>query len=539
MPRITFCLTPLIVILFLNLLHAAPDDPPPKPRVDLYGDPLPEGAVARLGTVRVGGSDPAKTKIQRHQIWSITITPDSRKVITCSYTEESGVRVWELETGKPLFRPIAPRGVWAVSCSPMQSRFVGSVTGDTPRFWDADTGKEIPGPEFPEAVMGVVYSPDGTRFASTDATGIRVWDAQAGKQLVHFARKSTLKRSIFFTTMGDRILEQDQSGMVYVHDLARVESTPVFRMPVTIGIGCIDPSPDGRTVAGYRLAPIRTTAAPPTSASLTLFESWSGQERLSFGTHAGGYNRVAHSRDGSRLITAGADNVIRFWNTRTGEEVGSLKGHEASVVSLALAPDGRHLVSGSADATALVWDVSKLLGQESPPKGSSLSAQELDKLYSTLASPDASAAYKVIWQLVASPKESVPFLAEKLKPVAEVDGKRVEALIAAFDSEKFAEREKASEELAKLGEAAEPGLKKLLAGQPTAEAKRRAEELLDKLGGVVTNPEQLRTLRAIEALEHIGTPEAKQILDKLANGAAGARETEDARRSLQRLKRKS
>jgi hypothetical protein len=162
----------------------------------------------------------------------------------------------------------------------------------------------------------------------------------------------------------------------------------------------------------------------------------------------------------------------------------------------------------------------------------------MQALYSALASDDAAKAYKAIWSLVAAPKESVPFLAERLKPAAAVDEKRIAAFVAALDSEKFAEREKATEELGKLGEAAEPALEKLLKGTPSPEARRRAEAIVAKLGGVVTNPEQLRTLRAIEALEHIGTPEAMQVIEKLAKGAAGARETEDARRSLERLKKR-
>jgi hypothetical protein len=45
----------------------------------------------------------------------------------------------------------------------------------------------------------------------------------------------------------------------------------------------------------------------------------------------------------------------------------------------------------------------------------------------------------------------------------------------------------------------------------------------------------LRTLRAIDVLESIGTPEAQQILRKLAEGAPGARETREAKTALERL----
>jgi hypothetical protein len=40
---------------------------------------------------------------------------------------------------------------------------------------------------------------------------------------------------------------------------------------------------------------------------------------------------------------------------------------------------------------------------------------------------------------------------------------------------------------------------------------------------------------AVEILEHIGTPSARQVLDELAKGAAAQRLTQEAKASLERL----
>jgi hypothetical protein len=54
--------------------------------------------------------------------------------------------------------------------------------------------------------------------------------------------------------------------------------------------------------------------------------------------------------------------------------------------------------------------------------------------------------------------------------------------------------------------------------------------------GPVAKGETLQRVRGIAVLEKIGTPEARRVLERLASGFDGARETRDAKASLLRLK---
>lgn len=89
----------------------------------------------------------------------------------------------------------------------------------------------------------------------------------------------------------------------------------------------------------------------------------------------------------------------------------------------------------------------------------------------------------------------------------------------------------AGRELERQGEGAEGALRKVLEGSPSPEVRQRVKLLLEKLPGA----NRLRSLRAVEVLEHLATVPSRRFLETLAVGAAEARLTEDAKASLRRL----
>jgi hypothetical protein len=95
-------------------------------------------------------------------------------------------------------------------------------------------------------------------------------------------------------------------------------------------------------------------------------------------------------------------------------------------------------------------------------------------------------------------------------------------------------REKASADLDKAGARALSALTKALANPPSLEARRRIERLLARLDPADVPVEDLVAMRGVQALEYIGTPEARRLLEDLSRNAAG-RLTEEASQAVQRL----
>src|SRR5262249_28501254 len=149
-------------------------------------------------------------------------------------------------------------------------------------------------------------------------------------------------------------------------------------------------------------------------------------------------------------------------------------GHRGRVLCLAFSADGKTLVSGSEDTTALVWDLTGRLAAEDRRAGP-LSDAALKPAWDALAEKDREAAYRGVQPLAADPARSVPYLREGLRPVPSAEAKRLARLIADLDDDQFEVREKAAAELEKQGGAALAALREALDGRPSPEARRRIE----------------------------------------------------------------
>jgi hypothetical protein len=246
---------------------------------------------------------------------------------------------------------------------------------------------------------------------------------------------------------------------------------------------------------------------------------------------------LAFSPDGRALVSRGPDATLRVWDVATGAEVGRVMGHEGRVETVAFAPDGRAVASGSADTTVLVWDAAALLKDLSKPERAALPDGAVETLWDDLAGTDAGKALRSVLKLAGAPGQAVPYLSERLTPAAAVDPQKVAGWVADLESAKYAVRQAAAANLVDAGEQVVPALRQVLASQPTIETRKRAEDLLDKLTGGTLTAEQLRLVRAVEALERMGTPDARHLLRTLAGGAPGALATRQAEAALGRLAR--
>jgi hypothetical protein len=188
----------------------------------------------------------------------------------------------------------------------------------------------------------------------------------------------------------------------------------------------------------------------------------------------------------------------------------TVPAHRGDVRSLAFSSDGARLASGGADSTSLIWDFSALVKHMKESKIGQ-HAQELLQDWNDLAADNGIRANAAIWRLAQSPDKALALLRDKFKPPQKPEPAQIEQWIRDLDHARFAVRESASKSLAEIGEEAREQLKQALKKGPAAEANRRITALLKSLGEPRV-PRQLRPMRAVEVLEHIGSVEARQLL---------------------------
>lgn len=442
-------------------------------------------SVVHFWDPRTGG-DARPDPGHRWSVCTVVVSPIDQTVFTGG--QDGRIQQWDPSTGRSLGLIASfstPADGLAISPDG-KTLLVGSTYSGRFALWSIAERREIralPGIDPRYSSRWGAFSLDG----KTVASGGRIWDTGAGRVLVSLQDRNNhgaeSDSPIFYSSDGKQVITTEREG-ARVWDVATgKEARWAVRAAIHQDYAVL--SPDGRYLAtGGLVDPARPSESNPT---IRLWELASGQEVADFVGHETSTNGMSFSPDSRLLASAGGsyastkDAIVRVWDLATGREQRRFTGHRGAVNAVAFTRDGRSVISGSDDATALVWDVADLKNELAldPP----FAGNTLQSAWDALASDDASVAYQAGWAL--SNPSAVGFLQEHLHPATAPDPK----------------------------------------GVPAA-------------SGPIAPPATLRTLRALAALERVGTPEARAVLEQMGRGHPGAIETRESASTLDRLSRR-
>jgi hypothetical protein len=225
---------------------------------------------------------------------------------------------------------------------------VGLEDGRVKLFDMADGHVRITLSEHSGPVWCLDFHPDGRRFVSASDDGtVKLWDLDKPKALKTWTVGSGV-RAVAVSSNGMHLAIGDRSGFVQVINVDTEEQLALFRHGGSVNAVAFS-KPDGLTVA-----------SAGSDSSIKLWDvTHKDQPPQVLPGHKGPVYAVAFSPCGQLLASAGWDKVVRLWNTKNGQLVKELKGHEYDVWSLAF--DDRNMCEGyvasaGGDGTVRLWD---------------------------------------------------------------------------------------------------------------------------------------------------------------------------------------
>jgi WD40 repeat protein len=405
----------LLTMLLTYTLGA--DEPAPGGGKDIHGDPLPPGAIARLGTLRFRAG---------RGITHLAFSPDGKRLVAKS---RSAVSVWDVASGRMLLEAVDQEtGPLAWRSDGRGIALVRDAAGAV-RFEDftrARPAKSAPkeakftfihsddAAADNERINEYAMSPDGKylvagRAGEQDrARSLSVWEGAPGKTLAQLPPPRTLGpqhgtcHQIVFSSDGKTVgvlsgpnqPSLTQTLLFELYDLAtgKERARRDVAMPSrNDGRMTLALSASGRYLAvggndhrchihdldrdspSVSFGVAKATSATAGWSALAIAgdqvfaASWADRSLHIHDIKTGGPIRpaaptmdwieaLAFSSDGKRMAAAGQTGIIRLWDVDRGQESEPGPGHLGPIWRVQLTPDGRALTTSS-DNVPRLWDL--------------------------------------------------------------------------------------------------------------------------------------------------------------------------------------
>jgi WD40 repeat protein len=272
------------------------------------------------------------------------LSPDGSRVVT--WGERGVVKLWEAKAGKAVRTFDHAADVREMAFSPDGTHLLTRDADYTVRWWDVARAKPVHQFEHPRDVFGARLSPKGRRILTWGLDGkARLWDVASGRRVHSLAHRGPVFGATFagegivWTWSADGLREWDVTN-------AKV----LRRQRPGGGVAAAERSPDGKQFLlrtdgeNVRLWDVGTAKGVATFP--LLYDETESPERLPAGVfhpdgtrvvirshqtaelwdvesrrtlkrfrHPGAMRGAVFTRDGSLLLTWGADGTARLWET--------------------------------------------------------------------------------------------------------------------------------------------------------------------------------------------------------------------------------
>ncbi len=389
---------------------------------------------------------------------------------------------------------------------------------------------------FPSSVgidPSVAVSSNGKLIAKALAAGPCVWKVEGRKRWKAFPTSTRYAVAVTLSHSGNLLAAGGDGFGVWKLDA----ETPMFQ---------VSESQTGRIERLMFSPDDRFLIATGWEREIKIFDVASRQLVHVLSIPLWFHNKLHFTRDGRWLLVvanAGASigqagtrpsSHLMIWEVASGKLIGKWPMPERSWISWALSADDRQLAIGLKDGTIWVYDFPRIVKELlATPAASELAT--VDDAWRRLADADPATAYRAVVRMSESPAETVELLRANLPAITAIatTPAQIDALIKQLASDNPAARRDASSRLLQMKPAVHAALREALRRNLPNDVRARVELIL----AAKSSPSDttLRAIRAVQVLERIASPVARELLQTLATGPADAEVTQESQAALNRL----
>ena len=266
------------------------------------------------------------------------------------YVEDNILRLWNLETGSPVYA-VTAHGKYGNTLDVSPQGLAVSTGGQHTTFqvWNVlqPPEREVFAVPLPDSYDAYVSPTGNTVAQSRSGEGTYLVQRNRPKTVVRFDAKSLAKETAIAVNTNDE-------SVLTIHDYF-----------TAIMWDLRGDSPTVRWTASHEQGSIlalaishggQWAATAGWDGTVRLWDGQTGQFVRSFVGHDAPVRGLSFSADDERLATAGEDRSVRLWNTNTGQAIDTLTGATARLDAVAFSADGSLIAAGGRDTNTYLWD---------------------------------------------------------------------------------------------------------------------------------------------------------------------------------------